>query len=134
MKPYFYYIDLVNEIELLEYQLNICLAERKEWHFYGRLGSKVRMDQAAERLDKLAGQIENISTMLDKKKKYRKHIEHELSKFKSLEYQVAHKRIVEGMTLEQIAEELGYSVDWIKKVSANITRHFRSTDTLHMLV
>lgn len=134
MKPYVYYFDLINEIELLEYQLNICLAERKDWNFYGRLGNKVRMDQAAENLDRLAEQIEFISAALDKKTSYKKHIEHKLSGFKALEYQVAHLRIVEGMTLEQIAVELDYSVDWIKKVSANITRHFKGTDTLHMMV
>lgn len=134
MKPYVYYFDLINEIELLEYQLNICLAERKDWNFYGRLGNKVRMDQAAENLDRLAEQIEFISAALDKKHSYKKHIEHKLSEFKALEYQVAHLRIVKGMTLEQIAVELDYSVDWIKKVSANITRHFEGTDTLHMMV
>lgn len=120
MEPYRYYCDLVNEIELLEYQLEICIEERRQWNFHGRLGSKIRMDQAAERLDKLAGQIEWLSEQLDQKKKYQKHIEHKLSQFKAIEYKVAYGRIVENKTLEDIAKELGYSLVWIKKVSARV--------------
>ena len=126
MEPYRYYCDLINEIELLEYQLNLCINERQEWGFNGRLGNTVRMDQAAERMDKLSAQIERLTFQLDQKKSYQKHIEHKLSEFKSIEYKVAYGRIVDGLTLEQIAEQLGYSVDWIKRVSAKISKtvHF----------
>lgn len=121
MEPYRYYCDLINEIELLEYQLDICIKERHDWSFYGRLGQTVRMDQAAERMDKLASQIERLSEQIEQRKKYRKHIEHKLAQFKSIEYKVAYMRIVEGKPLKEIAEELNYSIDQIKKMSAKIT-------------
>lgn len=120
MEPYRYYCDLINEIELLEYQLEICFEERRQWDFMGRLGQTVRVDQAAERLDKLAGQIERLSEQIDRKKKYQKHIKHKLSEFKSIDYKVAYGRIVKGQTLEEIAVDLGYSLVWIKKVSARV--------------
>jgi len=37
-----------------------------------------------------------------------------------LHSQVAYKRLVEGKTLQAIAEELGYSIKWIEKVSASL--------------
>lgn len=120
LEPYRYYCDLINEIALLRYQLDVCIRERQDWSFYGRLGGKVRMDQAAERLDKLAGQIEWLSEQLEKKKKYQKHIEHKLSEFKAIEYKVAYGRVVENKTLEEIAEETGYSLSWVKQTSAKI--------------
>lgn len=121
MEPYRYYCDLVNEIELLEYQLNLCINERHQWSFNGRLGKTVRMDQAAERMDKLAGQIERLSDQLGMKNKQRKHIEHKLSQFKSIEYKVAYGRVVKNQSLVEIADELGYSINYIKKISASVT-------------
>lgn len=126
LEPYSYYFDLVREIELLEYQLNICINERRDWSFHGRLGSKIRMDQAAERLDKLAGQIERLSEQLEQRKKFKRHIEHKLSEFKSIEYKVAYGRVVKGQTLGEIAADLGYSIDWIKRVSARISDELKT--------
>lgn len=79
------------------------------------------MDQGAERLDTLAKQIERLSELLEQKKKYQKHIEHKFSEFKSIEYKVAYGRMVENKTLQELADELHYSIDQIKKVSAKVT-------------
>lgn len=134
MEPYRYYSDLVAEIEILEYQIEICINERKDWYFDGRLGKSLRLDQAAEKIDKLSERIEWLDERLQQKRKYRKHIEHKLSELESLEYKVAYMRVVERRTLEQIAEELNFSVDWIKKVSARVTRHLEGTDILNSTV
>lgn len=134
MEPYRYYSDLIAEIEILEYQIEICINERKDWYIGGRLFTKVRLDQALERFDKLSDRIEWLDERLQQKKKHRKHIEHKLSELESLEYKVAYMRIVERRTLEQISEELNFSVDWIKKVSARVTRHLEGTDILNSTV
>lgn len=120
--PYKHYNDLQNEIDLLEYMLNQHISERKEWDFTGRLGSTVRMDQAAQRMDEITVHIDRLSLELDRKEKYRKHIEHKLQEFEAIEYQVAYKRYVEKKRLEDIAKDMGYSVDWIKKVSARVKK------------
>lgn len=134
MEPYRYYGDLVAEIEILEYQIDICINERKDWNMGGRLFHTVRLDQSLERVDKLSERIEWLHERLTQKKKYRKHIEHKLSALESLEYKVAYMRVVERRTLEEIAEELDYSVDWIKKVSAKVTRHLEGTDILNQTI
>lgn len=126
MEPYRYYCDLVNEIELLEYQLNICVVERMDWGFHGRLGRTVRMDQAAIRMDELSVKIERLSRELEKRRTYKKHIEHKLNQFKAPEYQVAYSRIVKNQTLGEIAADLGYSIDYVKRISANVTEVLRT--------
>ncbi|WJY27462.1 hypothetical protein [Sporosarcina trichiuri] len=120
MLPYKHYKDLLHEIELLEILIKQAEAERMEWDFEGRLGSRVRMDIAAQKLDRLAERIEELSEELDQREEHRKHIEHKLGEFQSIEYRVAYKRFVENKRLEVIAEEMGYSLAWIKKVSARI--------------
>lgn len=127
MEPYRYYGDLITEIELLEYQVEMCINERRDWNVGGRLFNKVRLDQSLERVDKLSERIEWLDARLMEKKKARKHIEHKLSGMDSLEYKVAYMRIVEGKSLKEIAEELEYSIDWIKRISAKV----KSTLSVH---
>jgi len=134
LDSYHYYTDLVMEISILEFQLKSAISEREDWNFWGgRLGRTVPLDVAAEKMDKLADRIEWLGERLDEKKALRRSIDEKLNSFEGLEHRVAYLRIVEKMTLEEIAEELGYSVDWIKKVSAKVRRHFEGTDILNLL-
>lgn len=132
LESYRYYNDLVAEIDILEYQVEACLAERENWNFDGRFGKRVPMDVAAQKMDKLSERIEWLAERLDKKKSIRSHLEKRLSELESLEYKIAFMRIVEGMTLEQISEELNYSIGWVKKISAKVTRNFEGTDTVEI--
>lgn len=132
LESYRYYNDLVAEIDILEYQIETCLAERESWNFDGRLGKRVPMDIAAEKMDKLSERIEWLTERLDRKKDIRKTLEKRLSELESLEYKVAYLRHIEGKALRDIAEELKYSEDWIKKVSARVTKHLEGTDTLEV--
>lgn len=133
LESYRYYNDLIREIDILEYQMETCLAERENWNFWGgRLSRSVPLDIAAERMDKLAERIEWLTERLERKKGIKAKLEKKLSELESIEYKVAFMRIVEGMTLEEIAEELNYSIGWIKKVSAKVTRNFEGTDPIEI--
>ncbi len=132
LESYRYYNDLIREIDILEYQIEVCIAERKQWNFGGRLSPKVPLDIAAEKMDKLSERIEWLTERLDRKKGVKSTLEKRLSELESLEYKVAFMRYIEKKKLEDIAEELDYSTDWIKKVSAKVTRHLQGTDTLEV--
>lgn len=134
LDSYRYYMDLVNEIVLLEYQIQESLNERNDWFFTGRLGSKYRLDVASERLDKLSERIEWLVERSDRKKEIKKQIEEKLKELTGIEYKVAYMRVVESKRLEEIAEELNFSVDWIKKVSAKVSKHLEYTDILYSKV
>lgn len=127
-------MDLTNEIAILEFQIQESLNERNDWFFTGRLGSKYRIDTAAEKLDKLAERIEWLVERLERKKETKTRIEGQLKELNGLEYKVAYMRVVESKHLEEIAQELNFSLDWIKKVSAKVTRHLEYTDLLRVKV
>lgn len=130
LDSYRYYMDLTNEIAILEFQIQESLNERNDWFFTGRLGSKYRLDVASEKLDKLAERIEWLVGRLERKKEIKSHIEEQLKLLTGIEYKVAYMRVVENKRLDEIADELNFSVDWIKKVSAKVTRHLEYTDLL----
>lgn len=66
--------------------------------------------------------IEDVSDILALKLEAKKKIESKMSQFEKLEYKVAYMRDVERMSLAKIADELGYSYDWIAKVSSKAKR------------
>lgn len=125
-----YYNDLEQEIDILEYQIEVCAKERADWSFDGRLGSKVSMSNAAENIDKLSDRIGWLDERIEAKKEVKRNLESKLQHLGELESKVAFKRFVEKKNLDSIAEELDYSVDWIKKVSSKVTRHLQGTDLL----
>lgn len=44
----------------------------------------------------------------------------EIMQMDGITHRVAYLKIVEGLSLQDIADKLGYSLDWIKRVSATI--------------
>ena len=61
---------------------------------------------------------EAIANMEKSKKK----IEEEIKKLEGLDKKVVYMRDIEGKTLKEIADELGYSEIYIKKISARNKR------------
>lgn len=56
----------------------------------------------------------------DDKKSTKESIDCILGDSDCLQSQVAYKRLVEGKTLQEIADEMGYSLKWIEKISASL--------------
>jgi len=74
--------------------------------------------QYGEQLKRVDKQIEVIINKIDKLEKYIAKIERRLKKLTGLEYKVAYLKEVEGLTLKEIAEELNYSYQHIRRVYA----------------
>ena len=123
------YKDICQEVEFLEAMLDEAEAE---YNINNKLMLKnpenpgtegyipLPLDRAAEFRDRVAERYNNIARLLELKK--RKTAEKHLNQLEGLEYEVAYKRFVEGKTLAEIAEELGYSERHMKRISSNITR------------
>lgn len=114
------YHDLCKEIDILE--LRIADLEHEFWWTYraminGNRKPLMRMDLALERMKQICDQVEVYATLLEEKEKIRKKIEQRISELESIDYKVCYLRDVKGMTLPEIAAELGYSYSWIKKIS-----------------
>jgi len=81
-------------------------------------------------MKEICDQVEVYSQILDEKEKTRKAIEARMSEFEGLEAKVAYMRDVQGMTLIEIAAHLGYSYDWIRKLSSRTRR--KGTKKAHL--
>ena len=85
--------------------------------------SQIDFFTAIEWINKIDNNIylhqETIKRLNKSKKKIKKHIDN----LEGLDKKVAYMRDVQGKSLIEIANELGYSYDWIKEVSARCKTH-----------
>lgn len=119
------YHDLCKEIEVLElrasdleYQMKLA----RGTCFSGYVPSdhqiiKIPLDIALEHYDDIKDKLLEVIAVLEHKQMVKTQMEQRMDKFSGLEYQVAYMRDIKCMPLDAIADKLGYSYDWIKKVS-----------------
>lgn len=80
------------------------------------------IDRQIEGINNTLTKHSEIEDILKKKREVKKRAEEALGKFEGIEYKVAYKRFVEERTLEEIADELHYSLSGVKKISMRINR------------
>lgn len=118
------YHDLCKEIDIL--QVRIDDLESEYWFWYkachGKGKTHVPLDICLTRMKEICDQVEHYSMILEEKEKARKEIEKHMSEFEGVEMKVAYLRDIKGMTLTEIAAELGYSYIWVKQLSARTSR------------
>lgn len=83
-----------------------------QWEVYG----------AAQVYKAVLESLEDVSAILVVKLNAKKLIESTMEQFECLEYKVAYMRDIERMPIAKIATQLGYSYDWIAKVSSKVRR------------
>jgi hypothetical protein len=66
--------------------------------------------------------LEDVSDILSLKLEAKRLMESKMEKFDQLEYQVAYRRDVKRQSIAAIATDLGYSYDWIAKISSRLKR------------
>lgn len=84
--------------------------------------SQVGFEEALEMLGKIENHIYLHQQAIANMEKSKKKIEEGIGKLEGLDKKVVYMRDIEGMTLADIAEELGYSEIYIKKISARNKR------------
>lgn len=70
------------------------------------------------RLQKLENHIYIHEEAIKNMEKCRKNMEERIKRLKGIDYKVVYLRDIEGKSLVEIADELGYSYDYIKEISA----------------
>lgn len=113
------YQKLEEDIEYLDYNLDKTKAELKRW-ISGDL-REVRLTAESEGA-KVEERIEAIEYELAHKMNDMYKLKKLISKFRGLDNKILKMKYVDGMTLEQIAEEISYSSSHIKKKHAEIIR------------
>jgi len=108
--------------QALEIKKDICIEEMERWHSisYARadLGKKhdfhsrlQQLEELNERIKKLEEQKERVLSLLDR--------------FQGIEHKILRKKYVDGMTLQEIAYDLGYSEQYIRKKHAECIKRIK---------
>ena len=134
------YTDLCREIDILDIRITSLEKEREQMRrmmFANAPKGVSAIDYSTERvqssfsplpLNEIVERINQIDKALSPlyeikriKEQAKMDMEQTISAMEGLDYKVAYLRM-QGLTLIEIADELGYSYNWIKKVSSR-TRH-----------
>ncbi|MGW2600814.1 DUF1492 domain-containing protein [Streptomyces klenkii] len=121
------YQKLEEDIDYLDYNLDKTKAELKRW-VSGDL-REVRLTAESEGA-KVEERIEAIEYELAHKMNAMCDLLKLISKFKGLENKLLKMKYVDGMTLEEIAEDMNYSSSYIYKKHAEIIRRIKFAEEL----
>lgn len=121
------YQKLEERIAYLDYNLDKTKAELKRW-ISGDL-QDVRLTAESEGA-KVENRIEAIEYELAHKMNAMHDLLELISKFKGLENKVLKMKYVDGMTLEEIAEDMNYSSSYIYKKHAEIIKRLKFAEEL----
>lgn len=128
------YYDLCKEIDILETRLNDL---EREYTFLFKRGWTngckkpiMRMNMIVDRLDVLIEETKKYTQLLEWKYETKREMEQKLSEIEGLDYKVVYMRDIQGKSLIEISVDLGYSYDWIRKISSKNPkkaqrRHFK---------
>jgi hypothetical protein len=129
------YRDLCREIDLLDMRISQLESERK---YYWKMSTQHRgmigaanydeervshnftlmpFDRALEHIAKIDIKLNIIKRVIAEKEHVKTKMEKSMGEFEGLDYLVAYWRL-QGLTLAEISDKLGYSYGWIKKISA----------------
>src|SRR3990167_7020430 len=134
------YRDLCNEIDILEIRKDELIGElqilnrriknagprTKLVASYSGMPGGGNNERSIKETWKLyqavAEAIEDATDILSLKHEAKKRMESKMAEFLQLDYQVAYLRDVERLPIAAIALRLGYSYDWIAKISSRVKR------------
>jgi len=117
--------------ELYELKLSLDLNEKElyRWQNYsnedGDLAKHQTFLTALQKQARLKEVIESLATREEKLKKQRQDIIDTIEKFQGLDQRILKMKYVDGMKLESIAEETGYTYQYIRSRHAYIMKMIR---------
>lgn len=106
------------EIEALQLDLDYWLGKNCNHPLFSEGARKYGLDVAAKRVDFLYDRIEKLEERLKAYQDIEKEIRENVEKLDGLHYRIAKLRFIDGMTYPEIADKLGYSLSYIKKVAS----------------
>lgn len=131
------YNDLCREIDLLYDRIDQLERERNYYlkmctHAPGMIGATdyslervshnfgmIPFDWAYDKMWKIDAQLLPLQKILAEKELTKQNIEKKMGEFEGLDYQVAYLKI-QGYSLKDISDKLGYSPGYIKRVSMRV--------------
>ncbi|PGA25474.1 hypothetical protein [Bacillus wiedmannii] len=121
------YQKLEEEIAYLEYNLEQTEAELKRWISGDLCDVRLTSGSQGAKVEEI---IEKINSELSIKQEQMRNLVNLISKFKGLENQIIKKKYIDGMTLEEVAENMNYSASYIYKKHAEIIRRIKFAEEI----
>jgi hypothetical protein len=130
------YNDILLEIDIIQEQIKLTENGLRYWfgiklnpeiksagipfgapgtHRFGAIAGLIQADKTIESLNGLNERLEQLE-------RAKKRIDDLVRQFDGLEYKISYKRYVEGKTLKETADELGYSYDYIREVMSRMKK------------
>ncbi|WP_270290192.1 sigma-70 family RNA polymerase sigma factor [Enterococcus casseliflavus] len=122
-------IDIDKELYELQLALDLNEKELHRWQNYsnndGDLAKHHTFLTALQKQARLKEVIESLGTREEELRKQRQDIIDTIEKFQGLDQRILKMKYVEGMTLESVAEETGYTYQYIRSRHADIMKMIR---------
>lgn len=117
------YIKIEEILKKTDISIKLKKIEKKRWHpDYGSWGVEYNFLTCIRKQDEIEDVIQKLISRKEQLEQDKKEIIELIEKFDSLEQMILKKKYVEGKTLEVVANELGYSYQYIKNKHAEIRR------------
>jgi DNA-directed RNA polymerase specialized sigma subunit len=123
------YQKLEEEISYLEYRVERSKKELWRWVHGDLQGVPLQRESIAANLEEI---IEKIEYELAHKMNDLLNLKKLISTFRGLDNNIIKLKYIDGMSLEEIAEELTYSFSHIKKKHAELVRTIRFVERYHL--
>ena len=115
------------EIEAVQLDLDYWLGKSSKHPLFSEGARKYGLDTAAERVDFLYNRMEKLEGRLNAYQEIEKEIRENVEKLDGLHHKIAKLRFIDGMTYQEIADKLGYSYGYIRKVVSQGNKEVTTT-------
>ncbi|OEH52957.1 hypothetical protein AQ616_18810 [Oceanobacillus sp. E9] len=135
------YLDMCTEIELIKDQIQIVKREINYWFgidldtnegvpLSGKGADKFGVMASLHQAEKKIESFQLLTKRLTQLEREKGKMDELMDKFEGLDYKIAYKRIVESKTHQEVADELGYSHQYIKERWLKIKTYKEHTENL----
>lgn len=123
------YQNLDMQQQALEIKKDICIEEMERWHSisYARadLGKKHDFHSRLQQVSRIEEELEELNERIKKLEEQKERVLSLLDRFQGIEHKILRKKYVDGLTLQEIAYDLGYSEQYIRKKHAECIKRIK---------
>lgn len=116
------YCDLDMQHKALELKRDISKEEIDRWYSvsYARadLGKKQDMLSRVRQVDRIREELEELNERIERIERQKNKVLELIDRFEGIEHKILRKKYIDDMTLQEIAYDLGYSEQYIRKKHA----------------
>lgn len=133
------YADLIRQINVIDLEIQMLEVDRDFWYgrnfgvegglpFIGQGASAFGIEAAARNTDRINEKLRALNEMREFFLEIKEEIEDNINALNGLPYRIARMRFIDNKPYQEIADELGYTYGYIRKVvsRANKERYERN--------